>query len=80
MNVIRKYFEGYMNPETMKDPGWLDVWITAAQSAVDENCRLVVFKVPKSPSNKIDYPDSHFIHEIEFTIDKEMKKRNELEK
>lgn len=73
-----KYLAGFIRTETITQQGAVDVWETAATAAENENCTLVVFKLPGTitlpPTNINKLFD--VIHDIEKLLQDSEPKHN----
>jgi hypothetical protein len=71
--LMTKYFNGWINLESMDVSNWVDTWFGQAKKAESEGCELVVFKIPK---NKNGVMSKDLISQIERML-QENKKINQ---
>lgn len=59
---LSKYFMGYINSKKMNTDEWFDVWYNTAKKVEEEDCELIIFKLPK---NKDGVTSKELISQIE---------------
>ncbi len=53
---------GYINSKKMNTDEWFDVWYNTAKKVEEEDCELIIFKLPK---NKDGVTSKELISQIE---------------
>jgi hypothetical protein len=62
MDLLVKYLKGWINHDNMNNSGYWKHWEKVALEAKNENCDLVIFKIPKVNEFK---SDSETVNDIE---------------
>jgi len=52
--LLVKHWAGWITPENIETPGWLEGWKERAQNAADAGNELLVFEVPKGMASEIE--------------------------
>lgn len=53
--LLVKHWAGWITPENMENPEWLEKWKESARLAESNNMELVVFRIPKGRSGSADH-------------------------
>ena len=63
MDTKVKYLKGWLNHDNMDNPDYFPHWKNVAKEAKDENCDLVIFKIPRKGNSLV--ADGETIEDIE---------------